>query len=78
MPSNRMNIRIEPLASPRPAHFPETLGFGRDFTNTIDFLGTPGNDPLTGTAAPEGLDPSTAGLVARLRRAEARERSEKD
>ena len=30
-----MNIRIEPLASPRPAHFPETLGFGRYFTNRM-------------------------------------------
>ena len=35
MPSSRLNIRIEPLANPRPVHLPEVLGFGRYFTNRM-------------------------------------------
>jgi branched-chain amino acid aminotransferase len=35
MPINRLNIRIEPLANPRPARLPEALGFGRRFTNRM-------------------------------------------
>jgi branched-chain amino acid aminotransferase len=30
-----MQIRIEPLSNPRPAEFPEELGFGRYFTNRM-------------------------------------------
>lgn len=35
MPSSRLKIHIEPLANPRPAHFPDELGFGRYFTNRM-------------------------------------------
>ncbi len=35
MPSSRPNIRVEPLASPRPVDFPDVLGFGRYFTNRM-------------------------------------------
>ncbi|UCH49184.1 MAG: branched-chain amino acid aminotransferase [Betaproteobacteria bacterium] len=35
MSSSRLNIRIEPLANPRPARFPEALGFGRYFSNRM-------------------------------------------
>ncbi len=35
MPEQHLNIRIEPLANPRPVHFPEVLGFGRYFTNRM-------------------------------------------
>ena len=35
MPHESLKIRIDPLADPRPVHFPEVLGFGRYFTNRM-------------------------------------------
>lgn len=35
MPSRHLDIRIEPLANPRPANFEDVLGFGRHFTNRM-------------------------------------------
>ncbi len=66
MPSSHPKIHIEPLANPRPAHFPEVLGFGRYFTNrmfTQRYLPKQGWHEATITAyQPLALDPA-AGVL---------------